>query len=58
MDEQNNERYRGSGAASRPPESDLTEDTPLFTDIPYTAGRRTPKGQMSNACAGAPAGGR
>ena len=39
MDERGSDNIR-SGAASRPPASEFTEDTPLFTDVPYTPVRR------------------
>ena len=54
MDERDNRTARGSGAASRPPESGLTEDTPLFTDIPYTPNRRT--GNNGRPSSASPAG--
>lgn len=41
MDERENRSTRNSGAASRPPDFEFTEDTPLFTDVPYTPARRT-----------------
>ena len=41
MDDRDNRSTRGSGAASRPPDFEFTEDTPLFTDVPYTPIRRT-----------------
>jgi len=34
--------YRSANPASRPPSSGSREDTPLFTEIPYTPSRRTP----------------
>ena len=34
MDDRDNMTTRGSGAASRPPDFEFTEDTPLFTDVP------------------------
>ena len=40
MDNPDGRYYRGSGAASRPPESERLEDTPLFTDITYTPSHR------------------
>ena len=40
MDEYNH-NSRVNGAASRPPEAELTEDTPLFAEVPYTPIRRT-----------------
>ena len=41
MEDRDNRSSRGSGAASRPPDFEFTEDTPLFTDVPYTPMRRT-----------------
>ena len=41
MEDRENRTTRGSGAASRPPDFEFTEDTPLFTDVPYTPVRRT-----------------
>ena len=66
MDDRDNQRMRGSGAASRPPESDITEDTPLFTDIPYTPTRRAgnsgrpaaPRTQSTGRAFASPYGGR
>ena len=41
MDDRNNNRYSHAQGASRPPASEWTEDTPLFTEVPYTPTRRT-----------------
>ena len=56
MDDRDNMTTRGSGAASRPPDFEFTEDTPLFTDVPYTPVRRTGNNGRPSSPAASPAG--